>query len=161
MRFVYGKPHPLVEHAWYLVTESAGQSFTLECAERGIKKKLLECVHGDTESSAVHMAILSKLHADRMFEGPSTKYMNAVGGGCNSLTDIIHEVESYDFPTWKWTIKDVKISKFDGGTHWYATLPDGRSIEWQGDTKWPTADRARESAKAYLESQKLPERVGN
>lgn len=154
MRFVYGKPHPLVEHAWYLVTATANATFTIECMDRGIKKKMTEYVHGDNEISAFNLSILSKIQAQRILDGPQIKYMNAVGGGCNELTDILHEVEADNFPAWKWTIKDVKISKFDGGTHWYATLPDGISIEWQGDNKWPTPERAREASMAYLMSHK-------
>ncbi len=154
MRFVYGKPHPLVEHSWYLVTASANTAFVTECMERGLKQKAAECIHGDTESSAFHLSILSKAHATRMIDGPRTKYMNAVGGGCNELTDILHEVESNHFPAWQWTIKDVKISKFEGGAHYYATLPNGISIEWKDEIKWPTPERAKNAAMAYLMSHK-------
>lgn len=55
-------------------------------------------------------------------------------------------------PICKYTEKDIKITKFDGGKHYYATIGGIEVVDQWGDKKWNTHDFAERTAKKYLET---------
>lgn len=53
-------------------------------------------------------------------------------------------------PVFKYTEKDIKITKFDGGKHYYATIGGLEVVDQWGDKKWNTYAYAEQIAKKYL-----------
>jgi len=51
----------------------------------------------------------------------------------------------------KYTEKDINITKFDGGKHYYATIGGAEVIDEWGDKKWNTYEFAEKTSKKYLE----------
>ena len=75
--------------------------------------------------------------------------MNGFGFGTPSLKNetIIYR-ENYAFPNY--SEKDIRVKKWDGGTHYYAYVGDFQVKD--GDVlKWNTKDEAMRMAKKYLE----------
>jgi hypothetical protein len=52
------------------------------------------------------------------------------------------------YPTY--TEKDINITKWPGGKHYYARIGNMQVMDENGDTKWNTYERAFEVAKKYL-----------
>jgi hypothetical protein len=51
----------------------------------------------------------------------------------------------------KYTEKDIKITKFDGGKHFYATISGISVIDDEGNNKWNTHEYAHSVSVKYLE----------
>jgi hypothetical protein len=55
-------------------------------------------------------------------------------------------------PMFKYTEKDINITKFDGGKHYYATIGGLEVVDEWGDKKWNTYAYAEQIAKKYLKN---------
>lgn len=64
---------------------------------------------------------------------------------------IPEDAEIQIMPTHKYTEKDIKITKFDGGKHYYATIGGVEVVDEWGDKKWNTYNYAEIIAKKYLD----------
>lgn len=98
MRFIYGKPHFLFPHRWYVDTSTANTSFIDKCFVRGA-----------TEEAAIHFQIIRgasqesiERHTQRLLcllrDKEPTPYIDSHGGGCFKFSEILREVEADDFP---------------------------------------------------------------
>lgn len=150
MRFVFGKLDEHDKGCWYVDTSTASITLITECRQRGNTEFATQAL---LKGVPIPWDVLAQLHAEQLFTRPKFKYMNAVGGGNDRLT-ILWEVEAYDFPTSNILPQDCKISQWPNGKHFYARLPDGRDIEWNGQSKWNTLQAAQNAVKAFLLNQK-------
>jgi len=74
--------------------------------------------------------------------------VNPSGGYFPIPEDSVVEI----IPVCKYTEKDIKITKFDGGKHYYATIGGIEVIDQWGDKKWNTFSYAETIAKKYLKT---------
>lgn len=77
-----------------------------------------------------------------------------INGGYFTWNKNIEEIESMEddrFP--QYSIKDVKVSKWLGGSHYYVTV-NGNLISIDGMEKWKTAKSADEAAKRWIKRGK-------
>jgi hypothetical protein len=73
-------------------------------------------------------------------------YMPLVDG-----LEIVEEIvnEKFEFPITKYTEKDIRIIKWDGGTHYYAKIGN-EDVVYYGEQKWDNEPDARYAALQYL-----------
>jgi hypothetical protein len=62
------------------------------------------------------------------------------------------ETENFKFPDILYTESDIKISKFQGGRHFYAKVGGFEVVDESGDSKWNTEKYAYSVAKKFLEN---------
>jgi len=75
-------------------------------------------------------------------------------GGYMLLTDDIEITDTIMAPSMvkpKFTVDDIKVSKFRGGSHWYAQL-SWLDVEIDGRGKWNSYDAAHQAALKYLDT---------
>lgn len=98
MRFIYGKPHFLFPHRWYVDTSTASASFIDECFVRGATEEsatFFRHIRGESqENMERHRQRLLYMLRDK----EPTPYIDAHGGGCFKFREILREVESDNFP---------------------------------------------------------------
>jgi len=59
--------------------------------------------------------------------------------------DVVEEIN------FRYTEKDIKVTKFEGGRHWYAKVGAITVEDFEGDKKWNTHKYAYNEAKKFLE----------
>lgn len=78
-------------------------------------------------------------------------YINKNGGYFPHSKDItvLEEtfIEELIFP--QYTLNDIYVKQWDGGTHWYAYV-GGNPVEIDGENKWNTEEEAMRKAKTAL-----------
>ncbi len=73
-------------------------------------------------------------------------------GGFMMWHKNLEEIESIDCDTFpQYSIKEVRVSKWPEGKHWYATI-NGTSIIFEGRNKWNTEKAAWDAAKKWLDT---------
>ena len=72
--------------------------------------------------------------------------VNFMGGYFPIPDDAIVEI----LKDLKYTEKDIRISKFSGGRHYYAKIADIEVMDFEGDRKWNTPEHAKIVAKIFL-----------
>jgi len=75
-------------------------------------------------------------------------------GGFMLLTDDVEITDEIMAPSMvrpKFTEDDIKVSKFRGGSHWYARL-SWLDVEIDGRVKWSSAEAARKAALKFLDT---------
>lgn len=93
-------------------------------------------------------------HLVKNLEEYGTVYINCVGGSTFKYNDIEYAVVRRNNLVWPYyKEEDVRVKKFDGGTHWYAYIGDVQVKQGTGnDTimKWDTYDEAYQAALSYI-----------
>ena len=82
-------------------------------------------------------------------------YINRVGGfhterENQDTTRFVHR-EKLEWP--RYYSDDIRIKKFDDGTHYYAYIGDAQVRDTGGILKWDTEEEARKAAKKYQYSK--------
>jgi hypothetical protein len=103
---------------------------------------------------------LSGIASGKIFEAKASGilrdgkiYVNKNGGffshnkDLTILDEIIIDSDRLIFP--QYTEKDIRVKRWDDGTHWYAYVGDFQ-VEWDGDKKWNSEETATRAAKCYL-----------
>lgn len=168
MKFVFGKAHPLVEAGWYLQISTDDKQFIKDVVYGGfgkafsphdfssyafdaIKSATVACASLDIK--ARYLASLDDIVQDRI-----GWFMNQNGGMCPRLHDVEKTVECDCFPptalSADFLLKNVKISQWPNGQHYYAKLPDGREVEVNDTKKWDSWDKAKAATAQFLRISK-------
>jgi len=69
------------------------------------------------------------------------------------------EVEIMELIDRKYTVDDIKVSKWFGGSHYYAKVGTIDVIDEYGDVKWNTEKRAHERAVQFIEMLNKPQQL--
>jgi hypothetical protein len=157
MKFVLGKPHPLVESDWYIVINEDSVE-EIESRLQGNGKYMCESIalHSIKNNKEMPWTV-AMAHVKASATCPILSrfgwYANRNGGMCDKLHDIVSEVEADKWPeklTPEQLLRKIKISQYYGGKHWYAILPDSTHLEWKGQNRWLQARSARKAVREYL-----------
>ena len=85
-----------------------------------------------------------------------TIYINEAGAGfphTNAVT-IVDKITKSDLIYPEYSFKDIKITKWDGGKHYYATIGNITITDNNGRQKWNTKSMAYNVAKNFIKNQK-------
>ena len=78
-------------------------------------------------------------------------YINRYGGfhGERKDMDMTRFVHREDLEWPRYSFDDIRIKKFDDGTHYYAYIGDAQVRDENGALKWDTEEDARKAAEKY------------
>ncbi len=162
--FVFGEIHEGAKPDWFLhIDVLRDVEFSLQLVTDNVIRHVagqiqhdILCCSDDAKWDRVFATdkyLSATLLLVKGFAGRHGWFQNRCGGMCPNLHRIIKRKPSEDFPPLlrkKITVKDIKFSQWANGTHWYARLPDGTDVEWEGQSKWSTHKAATIAAKKFL-----------
>lgn len=148
MKFVFGKPHKLVEPGWYLVLDSRDAEERVALILTNNAKRFVSDPHGGEISA--HLALITTRLAMEIYCGLHDRlgfYVGRSGGMCPNLVEIIEEREGNEWPD----KPRVSIGKWPNGKQYYARVDD-IDLEWRGSNKWNTESAAQKAADEYIKT---------
>lgn len=93
----------------------------------------------------------------KIFNDRGIIYITKVNSICpltkNDIVEIHDEVKCKKCVFPEYTAKDIKVTRWPGGKHYYAKI-GGVEVEINGKTKWNTAKMAETEAKKFLRNLK-------
>lgn len=91
---------------------------------------------------------MAKLETEVLFGNRCGWYVNKNGGICPCLYDCIEECDAGHWPDQ--TEEDqIEITKWPGGSHYYAKVRGVDVVDEKGNVKWKTVRQAEQAVKYF------------